>query len=511
VSAHPPTRVYRVSKFVRRNSLAVTAAAVLALLLAGGVGAVAWQAERTERARAAAEELSDFLVELFEASDPNETVGQTVSARDLLERGRIRADRLGDRPDIQAAILGAMARAYLGLGDYERADSLARRVLEQERTLHGGRHVDVANALVTMAQIRREQGREAEAASLLREALKLRRDLLGDRHDLTTEAMLELAAVIQQSGSYSEAESLTREALAARIARHGPDHELVAEGIAALALIVWNAGGDLHQSETLFREALAMGERLWGPEDPRLEGTLIPLSALLPLVDKADEAEGLARRALEMRRRISGDDHPQTSQQCDNRARRADAAGPPQTLHQYRNVARALDAQGRRAEARTLYREMLQRYEGIFRGDHPMIATAINNLSATFYAEGRLDSAEHYLRQALEMRIRLHDGVDANVALLYHNLGSLLRAQGRLAEAEDALAEAYRQRIELYGADNPVALRTGSAYGDALAQRGKLEEAESLLRGILELQRDESGEISSDAARTMGFLAGILV
>ncbi len=491
VSARPPTRAYRVGKFVRRNALAVTAAAVLALSLAGGVGAVAWQAERTERARAAAEELADFLVELFEASDPNETVGQAVSARDLLERGRIRADRLGDRPEVQAGILGAMARAYLGLGDSERADSLARRVLEQERALHGGRHVDVANALVTMAQIRREQGREAEAASLLREALKLRRDLLGDRHDLTTEAMLELAAVIQQSGSYSEAESLTREALAARIARHGPDHELVAEGIAALALIVWNAGGDLHQSETLFREALAMGERLWGPEDPRLEGTLIALSALLPLVDKADEAEVLARRALEMWRRIYGDDHPQT-------------------IHQYSNVARALDAQGRRAEARTLYREMLQRYEGIFRGDHPMIATAINNLSATFYAEGRLDSAEHYLRQALEMRIRLHGDPDANGALLYHNLGSRLRAQGRLAEAERALAEAYRQRIELYGADNPVALRTGSAYGDVLVQLGKLEEAESLLRGILERQRDESGDISSDAARTMGYLAGIL-
>ena len=492
VSAHPPTRVYRLGKFVRRNALAVTAAAVLALLLAGGVGAVAWQAERTERARAAAEELADFLVELFEASDPNETVGETVSARDLLERGRIRVDRLRDRPDVQAGILGAMARAYLGLGDYERADSLARRVLEQERALHGERHADVANALITLARVRREQGREAEAASLLREALALRRDLLGGRHDLTTETMLELAAVIQQSGSYAEAESLTRDALAARVARHGPEHELVAEGIASLALILWNAGGELEQSEALYRQALAMGERLWGPDDPRLEGTLTALSALLPLVDKADEAEAVGRRALEMRRRIYGDDHPQV-------------------IHQYSNIARALDFQGRRAEARALYREMLERYARIFQGDHPMIATTINNLSATFYAEGQLDSAEHYLRQALEMRIRLHGDPDANVALLYHNLGSLLRAQGRFTEAEHALAEAYRQRIELYGASNPVTLRTGAAYGDVLVQLGKLEEAESLLRGILERQRGGSDDLSADAARTMGFLAAVLV
>lgn len=492
VRARLPTLAYRLGKFVRRHSFWVTAAGVLTLLVASGVGAVVWQARAAIRARAEAEALSGFLVEVFDASDPMEALGQTITARDLLERGTSRADRLGDRPEVQARLLDAMAHAYLGLGDYARADSLAERALAGNRELHGERHADIAANLATLGHVRRGQGREAEAAALFREALALRRALHGDRHDLTTTAMLDLAATIQQSGSYDEAESLAREARAARIARHGAEHESVAQANEALALVLWNAGRDLPRAELLFREALALRERLWGDDDPRLETTLTPLSAFLPYVQKAPEAEALARRALEIRRRVYGEDHPMVA-------------------HQLNNVARALEAQGRPGEARALYQEMLRRYRRSYSGDHHLATVALNNVSATFYAEAALDSAEHYLRQSLEMCIRLYGTPDANVALRYHNLGSLLRAQGRLAEAEPAFAEAYRQRNELYGAENPIALRTGAAYADLLAARGKLAEAEPLLRRILELQQKPAADdIPADAARTMGFLARLL-
>jgi serine/threonine-protein kinase len=492
VRARLPTLTYRMGKFVRRHAVGVAAAAALALLLAAGVGTILWQAGAALRARAEAEALSGFLVDVFEASDPMEARGERVTARDLLERGAIRADRLGDRPDVQARLLDAMARAYLGLGDYPRADSLAEHALARELALHGERHADVAQSLVTLGRVRRGQGRYAEAVALFREALALRRDLLGDRHDLTTGAMIELAGAIQESGGYDEAEALAREALASRTAAHGSEHEGVAEATAWLGQILWASGRDLPRAEVLFREALALRERLWGDDDPRLEASLTPLSAFLPFVQKAPEAESLARRALEIRRRVYGEDHPMVA-------------------HQLNNVARAIEAQGRLPEARALYHEMLHRYQSSFTGDHHLATIALNNVSATFYAEGALDSAEHYLRQSLEMSIRLYGAPDANVALRYHNLGSLLRAQGRLAEAETALEEAYHQRNEIYGAENPIALRTGAAYANTLVAQGKLAVAEPLLRQILtRQQRPGDDDISADAARTMGYLARLL-
>src|SRR5690606_14584003 len=119
VVARRATLAYRASKFVRRNALAVSAAAMLVLLLVAGVVGVLWQARRATLARATSDELATFLVGMFEASDPAEAMGVDLTARDLLERGSVRAHELDDRPEVQARLLDAMARAWLGIGDYD--------------------------------------------------------------------------------------------------------------------------------------------------------------------------------------------------------------------------------------------------------------------------------------------------------------------------------------------------------------------------------------------------------
>jgi serine/threonine-protein kinase len=491
VDARLPTLRYRAGKFVRRNTLGVATAAVIVLLLVAGLAAVSWQARRAERARADAEELVQFLVGLFEASDPEEVQGRTITARELLEEGTARARELDERPEVQIRLLDAMARAHLGLGLYDRADSLAALALERERELHGERYPDFATQLVTLGQTRRALGQVIEADSLTREALALRRRTLGDRHDLTTRAMIVLAGLLHERKGYDEAEALAREALDARVALHGPESNEVADALDALATILWYSGKDIPGAEDLYREAVRINERIRGPDDLRVAGALINLAGLLPAVGKGEEAEASARRALEIRRAVYGADHPMT-------------------IHVYNPLANAVHVQGRLVEAREYYHEILRRYADFYNGDHPYVAVATNNLSATFYNEGALDSAEHYLRRALEMRTRIFGQMDATVAMYHHNLGSLLRARGDLAAAEPVLAEAYRLRAAIHGEENPITLRTGAVYGGILAERGKLAEAETFLRDILARQQDPSGEVSADAARTMGFLAIVL-
>lgn len=491
VEARLPTLRYRAGKFIRRNALAVATAAAVLLLLVTGLGAVSWQARRAERALVVAEELADFLVGLFEASDPEEVQGRAITARELLEEGTTRARELDARPEVQVRLLDAMARAHLGLGLYDRADSLAVVALEHERDLHGERHPGYATQLVTLGQTRHALGQVVEADSLMREALALRRRALGDRDDLTTQAMIALAKLLHERKGYDEAEALAREALDARIARHGAASDEVAAALDALATILWYSGKDVPRAEELYREVVRIQEQVRGPDDLRVAGALINLAGLLPNIGKGKEAEVAARRALEIRRAIYGADHPVT-------------------IHTLSPLARAVQAQGRLAEARELFHETLRRYAEFYTGDHPLVAVVTNNLSATFYEEGALDSAEHYLRKALEMRTRIFGPLDATVALYHHNLGSLLRARGDLTAAEPVLAEAYRLRATIHGEDNPIALRTGAIYGSTLADRGKLAEAESLLRDILARQQEPTGVVSADAAWTMGFLADVL-
>src|SRR5699024_588357 len=91
LEARPVTLWYRTGKFVRRNRGAVSAVAlgVLSLGIVTG-GAATRLAEERNRARseaAKARQVSEYLIGLFEASDPYATEPEGLDVALLLERG----------------------------------------------------------------------------------------------------------------------------------------------------------------------------------------------------------------------------------------------------------------------------------------------------------------------------------------------------------------------------------------------------------------------------------------
>ena len=127
VSAGPPSAGYRVAKFARRNRLGVSAAAALVLLLSLFGAAMAFQAERVAQERdranleaeraskeaAAAKQVSEFLISLFKGSDPTEARGDSLTARQLLDRGAKRLEtELSQQPELQAQL---MLHSFLSL------------------------------------------------------------------------------------------------------------------------------------------------------------------------------------------------------------------------------------------------------------------------------------------------------------------------------------------------------------------------------------------------------------
>ncbi len=107
VTAHKDSLRYRTSRFVRRHKVGVTAGAAVTLMLAGFVGVsfrfaltTAAQSREITREAETAEQVSSFLVDLFEVSNPGQGTGDTVTARAILERGAASInERLTDQPD----------------------------------------------------------------------------------------------------------------------------------------------------------------------------------------------------------------------------------------------------------------------------------------------------------------------------------------------------------------------------------------------------------------------------
>lgn len=138
VLARKGTFSYRAGKFVRRNKLTL---GVLLLIVVSGLTTTVWwrQAvaanERAVEQRLRAENALEFLKSLFKASDPDETKGRVLTARNVLERGESRVDDLDD-PVLKADVLATLGSVYRNLGLYQKARDLMERSVGVHRTLH---------------------------------------------------------------------------------------------------------------------------------------------------------------------------------------------------------------------------------------------------------------------------------------------------------------------------------------------------------------------------------------
>src|ERR1700687_4748860 len=111
----------RLFRLARRHAaiLAVSVAALLALLAAGGtIGVLRLLAER-DRARREAEasrRVSDFITSMFRVPDPSEARGNTVTAREILDRAAREIEiSLAMDPLVQATVMHSIGNVYFDL------------------------------------------------------------------------------------------------------------------------------------------------------------------------------------------------------------------------------------------------------------------------------------------------------------------------------------------------------------------------------------------------------------
>ena len=131
------------AKPARRRKRALVAAVMAGLALLSAFSTVQTIRARREARRAnqeaeAARQVSDFLVGLFQVSDPGRPGATRVTAREILDRGATKIEQdLKDQPLVQARLMSTMGRVYDSLGLYDQAlplqETRARRPAEAPR------------------------------------------------------------------------------------------------------------------------------------------------------------------------------------------------------------------------------------------------------------------------------------------------------------------------------------------------------------------------------------------
>ncbi|HXU32694.1 MAG TPA: tetratricopeptide repeat protein [Thermoanaerobaculia bacterium] len=114
-------------------------------------------------------------------------------------------------------------------------------------------------------------------------------------------------------------------------------------------------------------------------------------------------------------------------------------------------------------------------------GEHPNVATALNNLAQLLQATNRLTEAEPLMHRALAIDEKSFGPDHPNVAIRLSNLAALLKGTNRLVEAEPLMHRALAIDEKSFGPDHPkVAIRLNN-LARLLQDTNRLAEAEPLM------------------------------
>lgn len=475
VVARPASVAYRGMKFVRRHRAGVAAslAAVVALIVFGVTMAaqsarIAAERDGARRERDRAERVSSFLVSLFEASNPDRSKGEKVTARQLLDLGRQRLEsELKDQPQTRAALLHTIGSVYAALDLTDQAEAVLSDAVAVRRGATGSGRTDLADTLNTLARVQLLRGNLDRAESLYEEVLRLRRDVLGPEHSAVARTIANLGVVAFNRGQYERAEQYYRQAAA--MERRVGDATIAASMTGTLGEALMKQGR-FTEAIALQQESLAVVRRVLGPENTRTLAHMNNLANALTTAGRYGEADSLLRELVELSRKMLGSDHFQVAMALDN-------------------LGKNIESQGGFQDAEPVLEEALAIYRKVRREPYAETAWTLTHLASVRMNLLKFELAEQTYREAIAMFEKAQNAVPGDAAFAWDGLGELFMVRRDLQEAEKAFRRALEIRHAI-GDKGHGLWESQSLLAKVECERGRPEVGEPLARQSLDQRRN---------------------
>jgi tetratricopeptide (TPR) repeat protein len=370
----------------QKQLMQLAAAALVGFVVMSGLAAFAFvsraeavrQRDIAQQKTITAQRTTDFVKGLFQVSDPSEAKGETITAREMLERGARQIEgQLNNEPDVKAELVSTLSEVYMGLGSYRRADDLIRRSL----SLPVRNAETRARQIAVLASSQTLQGNYEQAVDLFGRAQRTlpQPERAGDR-SLYSTILVGRAEALAAIEKYAEAEDLIARALAWDRKVEGPRGQSVARDLEAAGLATQFAG-KLDASRDHYEQALAI-RLTQGRLHPKVSEDLNQLGTVAYLQHDPPAAERYWRQSLALYEQVLGPDHPDLAAPLNNLGR---------VLLEQRKFREALPLLSRSASI-----DLAQRS-----GTHDDLAFILSNLALAERGAGDAAAAEQLFAKAL--------------------------------------------------------------------------------------------------------------
>ncbi len=487
VVARPPTAAYRFQKAWRRNRLAYLAAMTVGLAIITAVIVSSVQAVRARRAEALArsrlaeveqarqdaEQVAQFLQQVFESPDP-ERDGRTATVAESLDRAaeRLESD-LADQPERRARLQAVLAKTYTALGLHAPALRLWKQVRAYRLNAAGPDDPGTLEAATFLAQSLFSNGQFQAALPVTEDALVRTRQRYGPEHTNTLALIRDQATVLDALGRHAEALRLREENLAAWRKVLGLDHRETVWAMENLEVSYYSLGL-YEQSRPLQEEVVALSRKVLGPEHPVTLRRLGNLGVDYKVAGRTVEAIQHLEDTLEKQRRVLGPEHPFT-------------------IHTMQTLSGCYFDLGRRPEALQLREQVLALFRKALGPEHSDTIWPMLVLAESQAADGRGEEALKLVQEALALSHRIHGAEHAQTLSCLVRLAHLHHGARRFDAAAEVGERMLEVSREVFGPESAPTLHHARQLAIYYRSAGRHDQAIRLRREIAGLRRQANG------------------
>ncbi|HQX33848.1 MAG TPA: serine/threonine-protein kinase [Dokdonella sp.] len=436
VSAQAPSRWYRARKFVQRHKGGVASTVAFLLAILAALGMALWQARvareqaqiaRSESTRANA--TLAFITDLLQTASAELPKDQRPTPEALVADAANKAREDEDLdPQVRAQLLLTLGEIARINGDNANAERLIDEAIERERSLGiAPSSPDWIAALVSKGNLLHSTNRSREADALMQTLLP---HIDAVDSEGAVSALMLYGATRAYLGDSLSAATVARQALEKAQRVFGADSTDGIETATYLGQLCSNLRR-YRDSEVILEDTLARWRRLKLPMNEQYARSQLHLAVSKQRLGKFDEVEPLYRESIALLRSIQ--------------------AGPFHRISQgLRGYALFLIEMERFDEARSLLEEALANDLAVYGTDHVATATTRDAFGILQAARQELAAAEISTRAALDVLQRHAKlaGYERELARTRVHLAGIVNALGRTEEAAAIQVQAMAEQTD---------------------------------------------------------------
>jgi tetratricopeptide (TPR) repeat protein len=236
--------------------------------------------------------------------------------------------------------------------------------------------------------------------------------------------------------------------------------------------------GLYQEGQTHLERALELRRRVNGPEHPKTLEAMIYLALLYDYQGggQPEKGDSLLVQALEASRRVNGPEHPTT-------------------LMATHNLAALYARRGQNEKAGSMLAEALEAERRVLGPTHRGTLTTMANLANTYLNRGQHEKAEALLEEVLEAERRVLGPEHPGTQVTMNSLALAYEARGRSEKAEALLERALEAERRVLGPTHQRTLVVTFNLALLYSDHGKPSKAEPLLAHLVEVVPGRTADV----------------